>query len=80
MKKTTIITLAIVAIVFGTIMLAEPTSASPFFIIGKHHGFARRKHSNVAPKTQDVTNTAYDGDVADHAVLEQKNTKTVSTQ
>ena len=48
MKKTSIIALAFVAMVFGTIMLAEPTSASPFFIIGKHHGFARGKQSNVA--------------------------------
>ena len=29
MKKTTIFALAFVAMVFGTIMLAEPTSASP---------------------------------------------------
>ena len=48
MKKTSIIALAFVAMVFGTIMLAEPTSASPFFIIGKHHAFARGKQSNVA--------------------------------
>ena len=48
MNKTSIIALAFVAMVFGTIMLAEPTSASPFFIIGKHHGFARGKQSNVA--------------------------------
>ena len=30
MKKTTFIALAFMAVVFGTIMLAEPASASPF--------------------------------------------------